>query len=714
MIEVRVAARAISLPVAIAIAVALALIGHLAGGTCLAGAATAYHLRIDTGHAWRPPFRLERIGLPIAAVVEANARPGPAAYVLEALSRGKPIANQALQFPEVPPYSARATFDGATAVDELVLMARMGADPGPVELGRQAIQVPDFEADAIAAPDTIVNPVDLGTILVPAGWLLLGPGQPATLEIAAISRTRALSESRMKAWFESAPARFTSSSLPLRAGEKARRVLKLPAAPTVGDRDVLSIVVDDGAGGELWRKAIPVMLVHNPPRRPSFGATYERLRYDSPISVRAPATGTFSSMRYDDAWAPGLRDVVVWLPGGGRFVFWRGSSYIPFWAGLHNTGACYEWAEIISQPEGAVDCVEPLMDKELRYGRVEIVESTSARVHVRWSYQSTDFHYKIWGDEAVEDYYFYPDGFGTRVVNLKADPRNEYELSEFIILTPQGAYPFEVLPDDPVDVLYLDGRRRQFRFPNPTAAGPPARPGDLERVPALYRLRFAHDEAQAAIYFNPNETELPRVVFAPFFDGGQMVTPCYWGSHWPLARGNSTGQTIDDRIHLTPTHNSVMSWAGRRPRPLATAEVTTLDTLGRARLMTRRRWAWLIGTSDDGDGRLIDRAKSFTTPPSLDLAGARIAYEGYAPERRAICLEPTSNDVQITIKPGSRCVNPVFEFKPAPGAISRITLAGRALEADRHAWDGQALWLGATIEAPTELRVTFGTKVPGR
>ena len=34
-----------------------------------------------------------------------------------------------------------------------------------------------------------MNPVDLGAILVPAGWLLLGPGQTAKLEAAAISRT---------------------------------------------------------------------------------------------------------------------------------------------------------------------------------------------------------------------------------------------------------------------------------------------------------------------------------------------------------------------------------------------------------------------------------------------------------------------------------------------------------------------------------------------
>jgi hypothetical protein len=355
-----------------------------------------------------------------------------------------------------------------------------------------------------------------------------------------------------------------------------------------------------------------------------------------------------------------------------------------------------------------------LMDKELRYSRVEIIESTSARIHVRWSYQSTDFNYKVWGDAAVEDYYFYPDGFGTRVVNLKSDPKNEYELSEFIIITPQGAYPLDVLPNDPVDVLHLDGRKHHFRFPNPTAASPAARERDKESVPAIYRLRFAQDEKLSAIYFNPNEAKLPRVVFAPFFDGGLMVTPCYWGSHWPLARGNSTGRTIDDRIRFTPTHNSVMSWVGCRPVPLATADLVTLDTLGRARPMTLRRWAWLIGMSDAADARLVDRAKSFATPPSLDLRGARLEFEGYAPERRAFRLEALSNEVQITIKPGAPCVNPVFELARVPEGDAHITLAGRPLEAERHAWDGRTLWFDATIETPTELRVTFGTPAPGR
>ena len=79
--------------------------------------------------------------------------------------------------------------------------------------------------------------------------------------------------------------------------------------------------------------------------------------------------------------------------------------------------------------------------------------------------------------------------------------------------------------------------------------------------PSIYRLRLNKQESAAAIYFNPLDRQFPEVFFAPFSDHEQIVTPCYWGSHWPLARGNATGSTIDDRISLTPCHNSVMSWA---------------------------------------------------------------------------------------------------------------------------------------------------------
>jgi hypothetical protein len=669
-----------------------------------------FSVRLDTPHPWRGPFSLERIGQPLTARVTASRRPPAAEFVLAARLKGKEVGRYPITFPGQPPFFARQAL--GVFADELVFSSR---SPGGElrELVRQTVQPPELEAEAIARPESIINPIDLNTVLVPAGWLLLGPGQSATLELAALRRAGDPSEVQLSAYFESVPERALRRPITLPAGQRVRTRQTLPAVTPGRDRDALVVELQSGTR-TLWRKTIPVMHTLDPPRHPRFGATYERLRYDAPISIRDPASGTYSTMAYETAWRPDLRDVVIWLPSGARFVFWRGSSYIPFWAGRHNTGACYEWAEIISQPEGAVDCVEPLMDKELRYGRVEIIESTAARVHVRWSYQSTDFNYKVWGDEAVEDYYFYPDGFGTRTLNLRADPKNEYELSEFIILTPQGVYPFEVLPEVPVEALWLDGRKRAFRFPNPTAAEQKRAPGpaDVGGGPALYRLRLSAEEELSAVYFSPRETRLPPVVFAPFFDAGEMVTPCYWGSHWPLARGNSTGWAIDARIQFTPCHNSIMSWAGARPAPLRTSQVTTLDTLGRSRPMELRTWVWLIGMTGAADQALLDRAKSFAGPPSVALSGARPDFESYMQERRAIRIVPLERDVRVTFRSGFPCVNPVFEWIGAPAGRIQVWLGDRVLDAARFAWDGRTLWLDATIERPTELRIAFGQGEP--
>ncbi len=664
-----------------------------------------YQIRLDTGHPWRPPFGLDRVGQPITVVVETRSPEAQARYRLTALFQKREVGRYPIQFPARPPYSARVALDAFA--DELVLSTGNES----VEVGRQAIQLPAIEADALARPEAIINPVDLGAILVPSGWLLLGPGQSATLDLAVISRVAGFPRAKVTATFESAPEHFVSASIVLAAGRLARHQLRLAELPHDRDRDNLNVVLDDGTGRALWRKTVPVMLVSNPPRHPRFGATYERLRYDAPISIRNPATGAYSSMPYEKGWKADQRDVVVWLPDGARLVFWRGSSLIPFWAGRHNTGLCYEWAEIISQPAGAVDCVEPLMDKELRYASVKIVESTPARIHVRFSYQSTDFNYKVWGDAAVEDYYFYPDGFGTRVVNLRADPKNDYELSEFIILTPQGSYPLDVVPKVPVEALFLDGRKLPFRLPNPggSAAGAPVANRGKD-VPAIYRLRLSDDEAATAVYFNPNETKLPPVVFGPFFDKGEMVTPCYWGSHWPLARGNSTGRTIDDRVQFTPCHNSVMSWGGCRPTPVRTAELVTLDTLGRSRPMVERQWVWLIGMTEESDRRLLDRARSFAAPPSLEIEGARLDLDAYAPERRAIRLTDAKGEITISIKPAVTCINPVFEWTQRRGGPIEVDLDGQPVERDRVAWDGQVLWLNVAIERPSRLRIRWDAR----
>jgi hypothetical protein len=193
-----------------------------------------------------------------------------------------------------------------------------------------------------------------------------------------------------------------------------------------------------------------------------------------------------------------------------------------------------------------------------------------------------------------------------------------------------------------------------------------------------------------------------------------MVTPCYWGSHWPLARGNATGKTIDDRIHQSPCHNSVMSWASQKPAPLSAETVETVDTLGRKRPMLVRRWAWLIGMTDAADDALRDRARSFAKPPGLTLRGARRGAVPYAPERRAIPLVVEGREVSIAIRPATPCVNPVFELANAPKGGIAVSLGGEPLDATRYAWDGNTLWLDLTLTAPADLQVSFESDPSGK
>jgi hypothetical protein len=572
----------------------------------------------------------------------------------------------------------------------------------PFGLDRVGTANETFEAAAEATPDEVINPVDLGAILPPADWLLLGPGQTGKLRMRALHRGNKPLQVSVKYFFESKPDAAKIAGLTLDGKTPDDLAVDLPEG--VGQKDVLDVTLSEPSGEKLWDTKIRTMRVSEVPKLPTFGAVKLKLRYDAPISVRDPKTGTFSGIDYDTAWDKSLDDVVVALPSGARYVFWRGSSYIPFWATRHNAGLCTEWAEITSQPAGAVDCVEPLMDKTLKYGRVEIVESTAARVHVRWTYQSTDLLYKVWGDLAVEDYYFYPDGYGTRVVSLTRDPANRYELAELIVLGPQQAYPLSFIPEQPIDLLFLDGEHRRVTYPATKESF-----GKPRSEPAVYRVRPHRLDPESAIFFSPNHRELPQVVWGPFVDKGQVVTPGYWGSHWPLARGNATGSgAINDRIHATPHHTSLASWAESKPTPLFSRTETTADTLGRVKPMVVERWAWMIGMTDAPDPEVLDAARSFATPAKVTAEhGARVT--GYAVERRATTIVAEANDVSLKISPapGTKSFHPVFEFEHGQKAVSEVTLDGKPLGDSDYTWDGKVLWLNHVIGSPAVISAHF-------
>ena len=269
-----------------------------------------------------------------------------------------------------------------------------------------------------------------------------------------------------------------------------------------------------------------------------------------------------------------------------------------------------------------------------------------------------------------------------------------------------------MLPESLVDMIGLDGRKWGFRSPIQSGEFDEAR--KAMTPPTIYRLRLNKQESASAIYFNPLDRQFPEVIFAPFSDRGQIVTPCYWGSHWPLARGNATGNAIDERISLTPCHNSVMSWARIKPDPIRAGQLVGLDAQGRSKLMSFRRWVWLIGMSDASDEKLANWATSFAFPPSLEVQGGRLDFDSYDPQRRALRLHVQDQRVTIQLRPRIKCVNPVFELLGAPGGPLTVWRDGAKMSPDFYAWDGRTLWLDATIGGPAELNLVFGRPAKAR
>src|SRR5205085_7143326 len=103
------------------------------------------------------------------------------------------------------------------------------------------------------------------------------------------------------------------------------------------------------------------------------------------------------------------------------------------------------------------------------------------------------------------------------------------------------------------------------------------------------------------------------------------------------------------------------------------------------------------------DKQLIDWAQSFSQPPSVELAGARLEFNDYVPERRAIRIAIEQPVATITLKPVSRCVNPVLELTSVPGKLSSVSVDNHPIPKNDYAWDGHTLWVNTTVDKPARL-----------
>jgi len=98
--------------------------------------------------------------------------------------------------------------------------------------------------------------------------------------------------------------------------------------------------------------------------------------------------------QWDATWrVSDLADVVVRFDSLPiRFVFWRGTSYVPHW--VTENGIWYN-NEFNETWTGVKGCGEPMSDKQCRYSHVRVIESTDARAVVHWRYALADVFYTI-------------------------------------------------------------------------------------------------------------------------------------------------------------------------------------------------------------------------------------------------------------------------------------------------------------------------------
>lgn len=369
------------------------------------------------------------------------------------------------------------------------------------------------------------------------------------------------------------------------------------------------------------------------------------------------------------------RALIVEFGGPYRLLFWAGAQYVGCWDLGGGVWFTPEWLETNS-PED-LHCYEPIMDKQLRYSRAEILESGPARAKIHWHYAANDSRYRIFNGNTFADEYYtvYPDGLAIR--KLVAWPGNEndhggnpnfWQVLEFILVNGIGTSPFETLDTSRAFTFGNEhGDEISFGFPLPTPRKPLCAryPEVANWKTFIGQLHLVNRPSPFVIF--PNDQRL--FPFSPCAECGQnhpwfglfAGTPVF--SHWPA---NSDEDFIcaiaadEEQIGRIPTHTCIMNCnytstpADRPPRP------TT--------------WLFLTGAQLDNTYALADLAKSWLKPGSVTTgfekegntylpgsSSGRLIYEGYAYSQRAYTFRKSGKDeVRFTLEPEVDIINPVF------------------------------------------------------
>ncbi|MDA3867538.1 MAG: LamG domain-containing protein [Salinivirgaceae bacterium] len=185
------------------------------------------------------------------------------------------------------------------------------------------------------------------------------------------------------------------------------------------------------------------ILPYGPEKTDGFGAMLTSLKY---------------SPEWDGIWRVGkYSDLIVGfddLPW--RFVFWRGTRYLP--SLVTDKGNKGIWSNDQS-PEQYIDqCFEHMSDMQCRFSNIRLISSNAARVIVHWRNSSTSIGYNwvsldengwaVWTDEY---WTIYPDGVSVRhQISHNSSKVRIHEMNQNEILLHPGQTPEDAVNDNGV------------------------------------------------------------------------------------------------------------------------------------------------------------------------------------------------------------------------------------------------------------------------